>query len=299
MRYKEITDIDLLDLEEGWKDNIRKSAIAGAAALGLGTFGADMASKVISPDANASVNYSDHNTSSRMSQDFLDRMDKERAGHQVKKDGVHQNYPKELLGKEGEELKKTFIDKVTPMIKAENNKIMKERNHISKLIGKMSSGKDLSKEEREWMEAMHQKYKMDTWNPKELIKRVDIVPISIAISQAALESGWGTSRFAKEGNALFGQKTTSSKSIDRGRSNYDKFATFDGFDDSISSYINNLNTNNAYDAFRQQRAEMRKSGDAIDGKMLMRTLVKYSEGGKQYIKQVLSLMMNNGLDKLG
>lgn len=288
MRYKDISDIDLVD--EGWADNIKKTAIAGATALGIGTAGADIASHFIQP-ADASINHS-YNTAT---QNFLDRMEKDRHGKQQQPNGIHQNYPKELLGKEGEELKKSFVDHVSPIIKKENENILKDRSRLTKIVQKVSAGKELTREEREWAEELHVRYKMDGWNPKELLKRVDIVPVAIAVSQAALESGWGTSRFAKEANALFGQKTTSKDSID---SQTDRYARFNDFRDSIESYMRNLNSHKAYDEFRSQRAQMRQSDKGFDTKGLINTLLKYSTRGKEYVKHVKQIMSSNGLDKL-
>jgi Bax protein len=287
MRYYEITNQNILD--EGWKDNLKKSAMAGATALGIATGGADIAHHMIDP-AVASIEH-DKSSTYQMSQDLLDLMKKDKITSIEPKSDVHKNYPKQLIGKEGEELKKLFVDHVTPMIKANNEQILKERNKILKIIQK----KTLTPEDNEILDYLYTKYKVDKNNIKDLLKRVDIIPIPMAVSQAALESGWGTSRFAKQANALFGQKTTSSSSID---SKTDKYAKFEDFSDSIESYMRNLNTNKAYDEFRKERALQRAKDGKFNNKALINTLLKYSTRGKEYVRHVKQILASNELDKL-
>ena len=124
----------------------------------------------------------------------------------------------------------------------------------------------------------------------ELKKRIDIVPISLAIAQAAIESGWGTSRFAIEGNAYFGQKVIGSKIRGIKPNGIEnplvKIRTFDNLNDSVNAYINNLNTHFAYKNFRKSRNELRSFGKIPEGIILVKQLKKYSELGEEYVKKV-------------
>jgi Bax protein len=137
---------------------------------------------------------------------------------------------------------------------------------------------------------------------KELLRRVDIVPPSLALTQAALESGWGTSRFAQEGNALFGQKAFND-SVDSLLSRHKKpadvhrYRSYDSLMSAVRSYVHNLNSHPAYGEFRSQRAELRKkAGDGpLDGDNLARTLLRYSERGLSYTADIRQMMRSNGM----
>ena len=135
----------------------------------------------------------------------------------------------------------------------------------------------------------------------ELKKRIDIVPISLAIAQAAIESGWGTSRFAQEGNAYFGQKIIGIK-VDGIRPNDSenpliKVRIFENLNDSVKAYLNNLNTHFAYKNFRKSRNELRSFGKTLEGEVLANELKKYSELGNEYINNVQEIIRKNNLGK--
>jgi Bax protein len=128
---------------------------------------------------------------------------------------------------------------------------------------------------------------------------MDIVPPSLAIAQAAIESGWGQSRFATNGNALFGQRTTNP---DRGmrpaalpETTTVRVAAFGRPIESVRSYIHNLNTYPAYQAFRDRRAALRRSGGESDGLTLAGTLVAYSTRGQAYVRDLQSIIRANRL----
>jgi len=134
----------------------------------------------------------------------------------------------------------------------------------------------------------------------ELILRVDVVPVSLALSQCAEESGWGTSRFAAEGNALFGQWTWSGKGIKpeqqrSGMGDY-RIAAFETPLGSVMAYMVNLNTHAAYEKLRARRAEMRARGERISGWELAKTLDRYSERGQAYVDSLHGIMRVNQLD---
>ena len=133
----------------------------------------------------------------------------------------------------------------------------------------------------------------------ELLTRVDIVPTSLALAQAAEESGWGTSRFAAEGNAVYGQWTWGEKAIvpEKQRKEMGNYgiASFETLQESVCAYMINLNTHNAYADLRIKRASMRKKGEKITGYELAGQLTKYSERGEEYVTGLRSLMDYNQL----
>jgi uncharacterized FlgJ-related protein len=183
-----------------------------------------------------------------------------------------------------------------------NEKIMNERERLQKSIN------DNDIDENEWVAALAVKYKViknenDKLNKPaltELKKRVDIVPPSLALAQAAEESGWGTSRFAIKGNSLFGQWDFSGKGIKpkEQRSELGNYgiAAFDSPQDSIEAYMLNLNTHNAYQRMRQKRAVFRQQDKQPTGWDLAKTLDKYSERGIEYVKSLHAIMSYNKLN---
>ena len=136
----------------------------------------------------------------------------------------------------------------------------------------------------------------------ELLRRVDVIPVSLAIAQAAEESGWGTSRFAQTGNALFGQWTVASDigivPEDREDGMTHKIKAFDNLAQSVAAYMRNLNTHRAYREFRQKRQGQRQWGEALDGHALASTLLRYSQRGDKYVKSIRTIMNANGLREL-
>lgn len=182
--------------------------------------------------------------------------------------------------------------------------ILADRNHLKDIASNGSSGE----KEQLWLLQLAAKYKVvdsrtATVTKKqitELLKRVDIIPPSLAMAQGADESGWGTSRFAEAGNSLFGQWTWGSKGIasngkQRGKGDY-KIASFKRPIDSIAAYMLNLNSNTAYSDFRNKRAEIRQRNKEITGLSLVGTMVHYSQRGKDYVKNLENLITYNHLE---
>ena len=127
---------------------------------------------------------------------------------------------------------------------------------------------------------------------------MDIVPTSIAIAQAANESGWGTSRFALEGNALFGQWTWSKKGIspkNKDKNKTHKVLQFQVLKASVKAYKNNLNTHNAYKEFREARAKIREDDEKINGLELTKYLKNYAGIGEKYVVILDSIIERNSL----
>ena len=204
-------------------------------------------------------------------------------------------FPKDLDELQSTRLKKdTFIKIVLPLLVAENEKILADRKKL-KLISNKKFTTDL---EKQWLRQKLLEYKVKKGNIEELIVRIDIVPTSIALAQAAKESGWGTSRFALEGNAIFGQWTWSGHGIaplDRESNKNHKILKFPILRASVKAYQNNLNTHKSYVKFREKRSYMREKNNTISGLELTDTLKNYAQTGSEYIKILNQIITQNKL----
>ncbi len=200
--------------------------------------------------------------------------------------------------------KAVFIKTILPLILRANEDILHQRRRLIVLKGRIAGGKVMSSAEKQWLESLAGQYEVANRNFKELLNRVDVIPPSLALAQAAEESGWGTSRFAQEGNALFGQRTSKESSgiVPKGVSgeNNIKIKSFGKLYDGISSYIRNLNVHRAYRHLRTARAQLRRrngEGAEFNGMDLTRTLYAYSERGEAYVRTIQSIMRYNNFDQ--
>ena len=182
-----------------------------------------------------------------------------------------------------------------PLIVAENEKIKKDRKKLFKLLKANSKP-----ENQKWINKKYKDYKVSKREINELIEKMDVIPISIALAQAAKESGWGTSRFALEGNAIFGQWTWKGEGIEplekTGDQNH-KILKFPLLRASVKAYITNLNTHNGYKDFRKKRFQLRKQNKALVGKELIDELDNYAQTGKEYTKVLRQIIEQNDLDE--
>ena len=204
-------------------------------------------------------------------------------------------FPKDLDELQNIRLKKeTFIKIVLPLVVAENERILADRKKL-KRVSKKKKTSDL---EKQWLRQKLLEYKVKKGNIDELLIRMDIIPTSIAIAQAAKESGWGTSRFALEGNALYGQWTWSGNGIeplDRESNKNHKILKFPILRASVKAYQNNLNTHKSYVGFRNKRLVMREKNKDISGLELTDTLKNYAQTGSEYIKILNQIIRQNRL----
>jgi Bax protein len=187
-----------------------------------------------------------------------------------------------------------FIKILLPLVLDENEKIVQDRKKLFKILRKNFN----TAGERVWLKRRFKEYKIEDQDLTELKVRMDIIPVSIAIAQAANESGWGTSRFALEGNALFGQWTWSKKGIspkNKDPNQSHKILQFQILKASVRAYKNNLNTHNAYQEFREARAKMREKDNAIDGLGLVKYLKNYAAIGEKYVVILADIIKNNSL----
>ena len=187
-----------------------------------------------------------------------------------------------------------FIKIILPLILDENEKITKDREKLFKLLNKSFN----TVGERVWLKRRFKEYKIDDGDLAKLKMRMDIIPVSIALAQAANESGWGTSRFALEGNALFGQWTWSKKGIlpkNQDPNKTHKVLQFQILKASVRAYKNNLNTHNAYSEFREKRAQLREEDKTIIGLDLVKYLKNYAANGDKYVEILKIIIESNSL----
>ena len=204
-------------------------------------------------------------------------------------------FPKDLDGLKNTQLKKeTFIKIVLPLVVAENEKIFADRKKLIILSDK----KFTTDPEKQWIRQKLLEYKVKKGDLKELLVRMDIIPASIALAQAAKESGWGTSRFALEGNAIFGQWTWSGQGIaplDRASNKNHKILKFPILRASVKAYKNNLNTHKSYSKFREKRSQLRAKNKKISGLELTEMLNNYAQTGSEYTKILNQIIKQNRL----
>ena len=189
--------------------------------------------------------------------------------------------------------KEIFIKIILPLILEENKKIISNRNKLFRILGKVNN----TNSEKKWLNKKLKEYNIKNIDLSELKIRMDIIPVSLAIAQAAKETGWGTSRFAKEGNALFGQWTYSENGLEPLDSveGEHKVARFNVLQASVRAYKLNLNTHKVYKDFRKARAELREKDEEINSLKLAKFLNKYAETGKQYTEILEKIIKQNSL----
>ena len=199
--------------------------------------------------------------------------------------------PKELKNIESpKKRKELFIKIVLPLIIEENLKIRFDRKKLFKILNKNNT----TQRDKAWLELKFKQYGVKNKDFTKLKVRMDEIPVSLAIAQAAKETGWGSSRFAQEGNALFGQWTWSGegiKPLDVEKNKKHKVAKFKILKASVRAYQRNLNTHPSYKEFRIERAIQRDNDEKLDSLKLVNFLEKYAETGKEYT-EVLKIIIN-------
>ena len=203
--------------------------------------------------------------------------------------------PSEIRNIESTKKKKSlFIKIVLPLILEENNRIKLDRKKLFRILNKNRN----SEAEKKWLNSKFKQYGVLNNDLSTLKVRMDIVPVSLAIAQAAKESGWGTSRFAIEGNALFGQWTWSGEGIKPAGIDSEekhKVMKFKVLKASVRAYQRNLNTHGGYKEFRSERANMRDNDEELDSLILADYLDKYAATGKEYTKIIKQIIKQNNL----
>ncbi len=204
-------------------------------------------------------------------------------------------FPRDLDNLRSVQLKKeTFIKIVLPLIVAENEKILDDRKKL-KILSEKKFTSDI---EKQWLRQKLLEYKVKKGDLDQLMLRMDMIPVSIALAQAAKESGWGTSRFALEGNAIFGQWTWDGQGIaplKRDDNKKHKILKFPILRASVKAYKNNLNTHKSYFKFREKRKSLRNKKKNITGLDLTDTLKNYAQTGSEYTKILNQIITQNRL----
>ena len=203
--------------------------------------------------------------------------------------------PQEITMIEDTKKRKDFFIKIVlPLIVKENNNIRLDRKTLFRIINKNNN----TVSEINWLEKKYKQYGVRSKDLSSLKIRMDEIPVSLAIAQAAKETGWGTSRFAQEGNALFGQWTWSGEGLkpkDAEEGKGHKVMKFNVLQASVRAYQRNLNTHSSYKEFRKARAEFRDLSKPLDSMELSKYLNKYAETGNQYVEVLQKIIMQNKL----
>lgn len=204
----------------------------------------------------------------------------------------------------GETRKVRFFEFLRPLLEAENARVLAARARLERIASTLpESGPGWR--DRRWLAGLARHYRLDPETltlhtlVAELLLRVDAVPVSLGLAQAAKESGWGTSRFAVEGHALFGERcfavgcgVVPAAREDGLRHEVEAFPSPAA---AVASYVHNLNTHGDYAALRRLRAELRAAGEGVTGFALADALDSYSERGRAYIREVRQLIRYNEL----
>ena len=187
------------------------------------------------------------------------------------------------------------------MVDKANNDIKADREFITNFFIKAvpDAFRGLNQSNVGSLIALRNKYGVENlFDRDEFLKRVDIIPISLALSQAAVESGWGKSRFAREANNLFGHWTYSGVGLipqNRAIGKTHMIRIFSSLQKSVNSYMLNLNTNEAYADFRNKRLDARNKGKNFTGIEATKTMVNYSELKYEYNKMLKEMIEQNNL----
>ena len=190
--------------------------------------------------------------------------------------------------------KEFFIQIILPLIIEENNNIKLDRKTLFTIINKSNN----SNTEKKWLEKKYKQYGVKSGDLSSLKIRMDEIPVSLAIAQAAKETGWGTSRFALEGNALFGQWTWSGEGLkpkEAKEGENHKVMKFNILQASVRAYQRNINTHSTYKDFRKARAKLRDNNKPLDSIELSKHLNKYAETGNQYVEVLQKIIKQNKL----
>ena len=208
------------------------------------------------------------------------------------------NLPKDLLEYPTQVKCQTFIELVLPEVVRLRNEVFAQRKKLVVIAAKQKQGVSLNASEHKYIKIIAQQYKSESKKAQDLLERVDIIPASLVLAQAILESGWGTSRFATEGNALYGEHVPpkSSRPHIKSKDGSAKVAKFETIYEATKSYVDNLNSHEAYKKLRKLRAQQRLRGEHPSGVDMAGGLLAYSEIGNEYVKSLRYLIRRYKLE---
>jgi uncharacterized FlgJ-related protein len=273
-------------LDEANLRDLARASVLGAGLIGAGLGANSMLSRT--PDAPAAI------TQPAQPPQAVDAVSQAKAAAEPQKAQDNPNFPPALKGLDSKDTKtrvSTFTQVVLPLIDAENSEIRKQRQALLQL----SKSKTLTKAQLAWIDGMKAYYKAA--DLKDLVTKVDIVPRSMALAQAAVESGWGQQPLAQQANVFYGQKTFDPAAPSAVGQYGEKYRAFDSPQDSVRAYMRNLNTHPAYEPFRPARSELRSKKQPLQGAQLVKSLGSYSTKGG-YGQQLHSIIQGRGLSKL-
>ncbi len=205
--------------------------------------------------------------------------------------------------------KASFLNYLRPIVDSENVKIRHQRKQLEQMVNELRQGRRLSHERRRWMLGLANYYDVDSDGRaplaigEDLLRKVDVIPVPLVLVQAAKESAWGRSRFARNGNNLFGEHCFDAGCgivpKDRAPGKRVQVQTFPTVRASVRSYLHNLNSHPKYKKLRAIRARLRDSGKPVTSVALAAGLNFYSERRQDYISEVRDMIRNNDLAKAG
>lgn len=196
-----------------------------------------------------------------------------------------------------------FIKILLPSVLLANEELDRTRARIIRLKRRRTLNLSLNINQQKWLVSIAKKFVVGQIEPfdediffDKLLERVDIIPVELALAQGGIESGWGSSRVALEGNAIFGQRVWKrGKEVSAGADVDILYQAYDDILDATRSYALNLNTHKAYSGFRKRRREMRNTEKPLDAASLAGQLLRYSERGQDYVDQIRSVIAVNKL----
>ncbi|MGD2054310.1 MAG: glucosaminidase domain-containing protein [Gammaproteobacteria bacterium] len=206
--------------------------------------------------------------------------------------------------KQVDEMKVAFFDYLSPIVEHHNKKILNERQRLDKIQAVIQSGKTPSHSETRWLRRLANNYNVE-WKgadmaavTQDLLVKVDIVPVNLAVIQAAKESSWGRSRYAVRINNLFGQwcykKGCGMVPQQRSDDARHEVRRYESISEATRSYMHNLNSHRKYSKLRAMRQELREQGQQIDANKLVDGLFFYSERRQQYVDEIRSMIRQYG-----
>jgi len=201
------------------------------------------------------------------------------------------------------ERKARFFGFLRPIVNAENQRIRAQRERLLDILADVRAGGALDSSRRQWLQRMADRYQVDAGTPAEqarrLRRKIDVIPPSLALAQAALESAWGTSRFARQGNNLFGEwcfrPGCGIVPNQRPEQASYEVEAFPDVRNSVRSYLHNLNSHDAYKALRDLRAQARAQGRMPTGSELAAGLSSYAAIGERYVEHIRTVIHKNDL----
>lgn len=219
-----------------------------------------------------------------------------------------QSFPADMPDLDTEQRRELFFRVVLPLALAENQRTLELQHQVRELHETLlRENRQLTDEESDWLMPILERYRI-TGDPNEpaqrerLLRRLDVIPVSLTLAQAANESGWGTSRFTREANNIFGEWTWDAgtglvpERRPEGATHFVR--SFPSLAASVSSYVRNLNTHPAYQPLRAIRRDMRQQGQVPTGIQLAAGLERYSERGQAYVREIRSMIRQNRLEQL-